>query len=112
MKKRLICSTAIAVVIFAALSANASSTRICAQKQKTSVNLRIGPGTKYPKGLVEVGSGGAKVNSYFRQRNYTIPAGEQVSVFKKARGTDGFTWYQVGTNQWVAWVRSSFVCRF
>lgn len=111
MKKLLTCSAlAVAVVLFP-LSANADSGRICTQKQGSSVNLRTGSGTNYPRGLVQVGSGGVRVNNYFRERNYTVPHGEQVSIFRRTRGTDGYIWYELGTNQWVGWVRSDFVCQ-
>lgn len=41
----------------------------------------------------------------------TVEEGEEVSVFSKTHGTDGRVWHEIGTNQWVAWVRSDFVCQ-
>lgn len=109
MKKLLACFVLLVVVVFP-ISAYADLERVCS-RGRNRVNLRTGPGRSYPQGLVEVGSGGVAVDNYFRQRNYTISNGEQVSIFDNTRGTDGYTWYKVGTNQWVAWVRSDFVCR-
>jgi len=88
-----------------------SLNQICTRTRGSSVILRTGSGTNYSRGLVKVGSGGSAVNDYFRQRNYTITDGEQVSIFSSIRGADGLTWYQVGTNQWVAWVNADFVCQ-
>lgn len=110
-KKFLIGSSLIVSTISFPISASANSSRICTQTRASSVSLRTGPGTNYARGLVEVGSGRDAVNNYFRQRNYTIPDEEQVSIFSSTRGTDKRTWHRVGTNQWVAWVRSDFVCR-
>ena len=112
-KKFLVGVSSIALTIspFLPVSANDDSNRICTRTRGSSVSLRTGPGTNYPKGLVEVGSGGEAVNNYFRQRNHTVSDGEQVSIFSSTRGADGRTWHRVGTNQWVAWVRSDFVCR-
>ncbi|HEY9638675.1 MAG TPA: hypothetical protein V6D14_35155 [Coleofasciculaceae cyanobacterium] len=110
-RRLLISFSLISSTIFIPLSASADSSRICTRTQGSSVVLRTGPGTSYPRGLVAVGSGGKAVNNYFQQRNYTISSGEQVSIFSTTRGTDGRTWYRAGTNQWVAWVRSDFVCR-
>lgn len=84
--------------------------RICTRTPGSSVVLRTGPGTNYPRGLLEVGSGGAAVVDYFEQRNYTIPDGEQVFILDSVQGTDEYTWYEVSTNQWTAWVRADFIC--
>lgn len=112
-KKFLVSASLISLTIYfcSPTSANDNSNRICTKTQGSSVSLRTGPGTNYSRGLVEVGSGGDAVNNYFRQRNYTVSDGEQISIFSSTRGTDGRTWHRVGTNQWVAWVRSDFVCR-
>lgn len=110
-KKILVYSALVVAVVFFPLSANAGSYRTCTRDEAKSVSLRTGPGTKYPKGLVQVGSGGAAIDNYFRQINYKVPVGEQVSIFAKTRDTNGFIWYEIGTNQWVAWVRSDFVCQ-
>lgn len=88
----------------------AKAEHICTRTQGSSINLRKGPGSNFPKGLTMVGSGGERVENYFRQRNYTIPDGEQVSIFSRTRGNDEYVWYKIGTNQWSAWVRSDFVC--
>lgn len=93
------------------IAASAVSARICTRDPGSNVTLRTGPGIDHPKGLVQVGSGGARVDNYFQQRNYTVEDGEEVSVFSKTHGTDGRVWYEIGTNQWVAWVRSDFVCQ-
>lgn len=90
--------------------ANPDLRQICTRTPGARVVLRKGPGTNYARGLVMVGSGGRAINDYFQRLNYTISGGEEVSVFSNARGTDDRTWYRVGTNQWVAWVRSDFVC--
>ncbi|MBD1842633.1 hypothetical protein H6F89_04250 [Cyanobacteria bacterium FACHB-63] len=84
--------------------------RICTRTPGSRVTVRTGPGTNHAPGLVMVGSGGKKVDDFFRRNNYTVADGEQVSVFSSARGTDGQTWKKVGTNQWVAWVRGDFAC--
>lgn len=108
MKKLISCICLFSTILLFPISTKAEHT--CAKSQGSTINLRKGPGTNYPKGLVTVGSGGAGVENYFRQRKYTIPSGEQVSVFSNSRGTDGRRWYEIGTNQWVAWVRSDFIC--
>ena len=111
MRKLLSLSTVVIAVIFFPLSAKAELNRICTRQPGATVTLRKAPGSKYPKGLVQVGSGGQKVENYFRQRNYTLPDGEEVSSFTSRRSRDGYSWSLVGTNQWQAWVRSDFVCR-
>jgi len=110
MKKLLSC-VVLAFTIFFPLRASAESARICTREPSANVTLRTGPGINHPRGLVQVGSGGSRVDNYFRQRNYTVQDGEQVSVYSRTDGTDGKVWYEIGTNQWVAWVRSDFVCR-
>lgn len=109
-KNLLISSILIAVVAFP-LKARADGDRICTRTSGSSVTLRTGPGTDYPPGLLEVGSGGAAVDRFFRQRHYTIADGEQISVFSSTYGSDGRVWLRVGTNQWVAWARADFVCQ-
>jgi len=93
------------------IGASAVSARICTRDPGSNVTLRTRPGIAHPRGLVQVGSGGARVDNYFQQRNYTFEKGEEVSVFSKTHGTDGRVRYEIGTNQWVAWVRSDFVCQ-
>lgn len=112
-KKFLVNISLIALTIspFLPASANDNSSRICTRTRDSSVSLRTGPGTNYPRGLVMVGSGGKAVDNYFRQRNYIVSDGEQVSISSSTRVADGRTWHRVGTNQWVAWVRSDFVCQ-
>jgi len=58
--------------------------RICTRTPRSSVVLRTGPGTSYPRELLEVGSGGAAVVDYFEQRNYTASGGEQVFILGSA----------------------------
>jgi hypothetical protein len=91
------------------IAASAVSARICTRDPDSNVTLRTGSGIDHPMGLVQVGSGGVRIDNYFRQRNYTVEDGEEVSIFSKTHGTDGRVWYEIGTNQWVAWVRSDFV---
>lgn len=91
-------------------TANPDVSRICTRTPGTRVTIRKGAGTNHAPGLVMVGSGGKKVDDFFRRNNYTVADGEQISVFSSAPGTDGQTWKKVGTNQWVAWVRGDFVC--
>ena len=111
MKKLLSCIV-LAATIFSPLRASAElAARICTRKPNSSVTLRIRPGINQPSGLVMVGSGGVAVDNYFRQRGYTVQDGERISVSSRAEGTDNRVWYKVGTNQWVAWVRSDFVCQ-
>jgi hypothetical protein len=78
------------------------------------VNLRIGPGTNYAKGLVQVGSGGAAVDNYFSSVGYSLAEGDDVAQFlyvaEVVQNQQGESWSMVGTNQWNAWVRSDFVC--
>jgi hypothetical protein len=102
----------IVLTLFLPLNATALLTphRICTRTPGSRVTVRKGPGTSYAPGLVMVGSGGKKVDDFFRRNNYTIADKEQVSVFSSARGTDGQIWKKVGTNQWVAWVRGDFAC--
>jgi hypothetical protein len=71
------------------IAASAVSARICTRDPDSNVTLRTGPGIDHPMGLVQVGSGGVKIDNYFRQRNYTVEDGEEVSVFSKTHGTDG-----------------------
>ncbi len=109
MKKLLSCIV-LAVTIVFPLRASADEARICTRERGSKVTLRVGPGLKHRRGLVEVGSGGFRVDNYFRQRNYTVQDGEEVTIGSKVEAKDG-VWYEVGTNQWVAWVRSDFVCQ-
>lgn len=94
------------------LSATASADldHICTRTPGSSVTLRKGPGTSFAPGLIMVGSGGKKVDDFFRGNGYTIADGEQVRVSSSERDTDGQIWKKVGTNQWVAFVRGDFVC--
>lgn len=109
--KKLLSYIILVVMIFFPLRASAQPARICTRDPGAKVTLRTGPGIDHPRGLVEVGSGGAAVDNYFRQHNYTVEDEEEVSVFSKTHGTDGRVWYVVGTNQWAAWIRSDFVCQ-
>ena len=97
--------------IFFHLSVHAEMARICTRSPGSRVNIREGPGDEYPKGLVQVGSGGASVVEFFEEHNFTVSDREKISVYSRTHGTDGYVWYKLGTNQWVAWVRSDFVCR-
>lgn len=110
-KNLLISSSFIFFILSCPGYAEADLSRICTPTGDSNVVLRKGPGINYSRGLASVGSGGPKVDRYFRQRNYTISAGEPVSVFSSIRDREGRMWHQVGTNQWTAWVRSDFVCR-
>ncbi|ERN42632.1 hypothetical protein KR51_00006610 [Rubidibacter lacunae KORDI 51-2] len=112
-KKFLVSINSIIFVVSSFLPAIAGdySNLICTRTRGSSVNLRTGPGINYPKGLIQVGSGGERVVARFEQRNYTVSDGELITVFSSSPAADGSTWLKIGTNQWVAWVRSDFVCR-
>lgn len=92
-------------------SLSAESARICTRERGARVTVRQGPGTDYERGLEMVGSGGATIVERFRRDNFTVADREEITVFTMTHGTDGLIWYKVGTNQWVGWVRSDFVCR-
>ena len=83
---------------------------VCTREPNGRVNLRTGPGANFDVGLVEVGSGGLAVFQYFEQRNFTISHGEEFASYTTVENEDGQQWSKVGTNQWVAWVRSDFLC--
>ena len=85
---------------------------ICTCDEGSHVVLRTGAGTEFDRGLVLVGSGGARISSYFSARNFTVPSGEAIEVFDVRNNGAGESWAKVGTNQWVAWVRGDFVCLF
>ncbi|MEM7712445.1 MAG: hypothetical protein AAF349_02535 [Cyanobacteria bacterium P01_A01_bin.68] len=116
MKKLLLGLVLVFVLALTSLPASAdtpdlSIPKICTRQPGSSVNLRKGPGTKFEKGLAQVGSGGESVDDYWRKRGYTIQDGYKLTyVAKEKKGKDGRIWYEVGTNQWSAWVRSDFVC--
>jgi hypothetical protein len=110
MKSLLGCIVLFGVILFP-ISARADLDRICTRQPNSRVTLRQGPGVDYERGLVEVGSGGEAVYRSFEAVNFTVLDREEISVFSMTHGTDGRIWYKVGTNQWVAWVRSDFVCR-
>ena len=87
---------------------------ICTSSGSGAVNVREGPGTNYPKGLVQVGSGGNAIDESFRNRNYTLKDGSSSFTIFSVRVEEGSgraTWANIGNNQWEAWVRSDFVCR-
>ncbi|MGK7889458.1 MAG: hypothetical protein AB4042_08990 [Leptolyngbyaceae cyanobacterium] len=101
--KRLIVGMAIATsIIFFPLKAYADMAQICTREPGSRVNLREGPGAEYPKGLMQVGSGGIGIIRHFEAEDYTVPDGEFISVFSSEYGEDNSLWHQVGTNQWVA----------
>lgn len=110
MKKLLSCIVLTTTILFP-ISASAESGRICTREPGSRVTLREKPGTDQPRGLVQVGSGGIAVYNSFKKTNFTAEDGVQVSIFSTTRGTDGKVWHKVGTNQWVAWVHSDFVCQ-
>jgi hypothetical protein len=93
------------------LAAEAFDARVCTREPGSRVVLREGPGIDYQRGLVAVGSGGTMVLNSFQEQGFAVRDGEEISIFSYTHGTDGRIWYQVGNNQWVAWVRSDFVCR-
>lgn len=102
MKNVLTCLILITAVISYPFNASAEFKLICTRSRGATVNLRKGPGTNYPLGLTQVGSGGMKIVNFFKQRRYQAITGERVMISKKTRGTDGYIWYKVTTNQWVA----------
>lgn len=109
MKLKLIAAISACLTAFPA-EAQAVSHEICTREPGSWVALREGPGTNYSRGLVQVGSGGEGVVQYFESRNYTVPDGEVIGVFNSIEDTNGDVWHEVGTNQWLAWVRFDFVC--
>jgi hypothetical protein len=98
--------------ISSSLANDAYPYTVCTRDENGRVNLRTGPGTEFEVGLVDVGSGGLAVIRHFEQRNFTISHREKFTVYSTAENEHGEQWYKVGTNQWIAWIRSDFVCLF
>jgi hypothetical protein len=78
---------------------------ICTQEKGSRVNLRIGPGTHFSKGVIRGDS------EWLQKMNYTTKDGARIEIYSKTRGEQGYFWYLVGQS-WVAWVRSDMVCRY
>jgi hypothetical protein len=88
--------------------------QICTRKPGSRVNLRTGPSTSFAVGLEQVGSGGRAVDNTFRELGYSLAQGDvlgdQIDQYQVVQNSQGESWSLVGTNQWVAWVRSDFIC--
>lgn len=114
MMRKVLAGCFVAVGILTAAVASYASDgdlyTVCTRDANGRVNLRTGPGTSFDVGLVQVGSGGSGIVQYFEQRNFTISHGENFFEFSTVENEDGQQWSKVGTNQWVAWVRSDFLC--
>lgn len=85
---------------------------ICTRSGTGVVTIRKGPSVNHPRGLEQVGSGGASVSQMFAKTNYTLPVGfDLFDVFGTSRGSDNSMWTNIGTNQWTGYVRSDFICK-